>query len=61
MHNDSLIMSCDTMAIHSFNMTILLPSEIDGLSNERVIDMNHFFQVRAARMLWIAEDSQPKM
>ena len=43
MHNDSLIMSRDTMAIHSSNMAMLLPSEIDGQSNERVTDMNHFF------------------
>ena len=31
------------MAIHSSNMAMLLPSEIDGQSNERVTDMNHFF------------------
>ena len=43
MHNDSLIMLRDTMAIHSSNMAMLLPSEIDGQSNERVTDMNHFF------------------
>ena len=30
------------MAIHSSNMAMLLPSEIDGQSNERVTDMNHF-------------------
>ena len=42
MHNDSLIMSRDAMAIHSSNMAMLLPSEIDGQSNKRVTDINHF-------------------
>ena len=52
MHNDSLIMSRDTMAIHSSNMAMLLPSEIDGQSNERVTDMNHFFLLFRITIPW---------